>query len=96
MNTAVSADGTMITFDQYGDGPPVIMTVGAFNTRSQTEPLARTLALRPRIALASYVAGGRAALDSLDAASYDVGLGPPSGRRRAAFVKGLARAVTGR
>ena len=39
MDTAVSADGTMIAFDRYGDGPPVVMTVGAFNTRSQTEPL---------------------------------------------------------
>jgi hypothetical protein len=45
MDTVASADGTVIAFDRYGDGPPVIMTVGAFNIRSQTEPLARALAL---------------------------------------------------
>jgi squalene synthase HpnC len=59
-------------------------------------PLATTLALRPRIAVAAFVAGGRAALDSLGTASYDVGLGPPPGRRRAAFAKAFARALTGR
>lgn len=68
MNTAVSADGTMITFDQYGDGPPVIMTVGAFNTRSQTEPLARTLA--PRFTVLNYDRRGRG--DSGDTAPYAV------------------------
>jgi hypothetical protein len=43
MNTVISADGTAIAFDRFGDGPPVIMTVGAFNIRSTTEPLARAL-----------------------------------------------------
>jgi pimeloyl-ACP methyl ester carboxylesterase len=66
MNTAVSADGTMIAFDQYGDGPPVIMTVGAFNTRSQTEPLARTLA--PRFTVLNYDRRGRG--DSGDTPPY--------------------------
>src|SRR5436190_676290 len=41
MGTAISADGTAIAFDRFGEGPPVIMVVGAFNTRSTTEPLAR-------------------------------------------------------
>jgi squalene synthase HpnC len=59
-------------------------------------PLARTLPLRPRVAVAGFVAGGRAALDSLATASYDVALGAPSGRRGGAFAKGFARAVTGR
>lgn len=59
-------------------------------------PLAPTLPLRPRLALAGFVAGGRAALDSLAASSYDVGRGPPSDRRRRAFAKAFARAVTGR
>jgi len=68
MNTAVSADGTMIAFDRYGDGPPVIMTVGAFNTRSQTEPLARTLA--PRFTVLNYDRRGRG--DSGDTAPYAV------------------------
>ena len=68
MNTAVSADGTMIAFDRYGDGPPVIMTVGAFNTRSQTEPLARTLA--PQFTVPNYDRRGRG--DSGDTAPYSV------------------------
>lgn len=59
-------------------------------------PLAGTVALRPRIALACFVAGGRAALDSLAEASYDVTLGPPSDRRRGAFARAFARALTGR
>src|SRR5215475_2797232 len=69
MNTAVSADGTMIAFDRYGDGPPVIMTVGVFNTRSQTEPLARTLA--PHFTVLNYDRRGRG--DSGDTAPYAVG-----------------------
>ena len=68
MNTAVSADGTMIAFDRYGDGPPVIMTVGAFNTRSQTEPLARTLA--QQFTVLNYDRRGRG--DSGDTAPYAV------------------------
>lgn len=59
-------------------------------------PLARTLAVRPRVAVACFVAGGRAALDSLARASYDVALGAPSDRRVGAFAKAFARAVTGR
>jgi squalene synthase HpnC len=59
-------------------------------------PLATTLALRPRIAVACFVAGGRAALHELAGASYDVGFGPPAKRRRGAFVRAFARAVTGR
>ena len=68
MNTAVSADVTMIAFDRYGDGPPVIMTVGAFNTGSQTEPLARALA--PRFTVLNYDRRGRG--DSGDTAPYAV------------------------
>jgi pimeloyl-ACP methyl ester carboxylesterase len=68
MNTAVSGDGTMIAFDRHGDGPPVIMTVGAFNTRSQTEPLARTLA--PRFTVLNYDRRGRG--DSGDTTPYAV------------------------
>jgi pimeloyl-ACP methyl ester carboxylesterase len=68
MNTAVSADGTVIAFDRYGDGPPVSMTVGAFNTRSQTEPLARTLARR--FTVLNYDRRGRG--DSGDTTPYAV------------------------
>jgi pimeloyl-ACP methyl ester carboxylesterase len=68
MDTVTSADGTMIAFDRYGDGPPVIMTVGAFNTRSQTGPLAKALA--PRFTVLNYDRRGRG--DSGDTAPYAV------------------------
>src|SRR5215471_18548220 len=68
MDTIASADGTVIAFDQFGSGPPVIMTVGAFNTRSQTEPLARALA--PRFTALNYDRRGRG--DSGDTAPYAV------------------------
>jgi pimeloyl-ACP methyl ester carboxylesterase len=68
MDTVASADGTMIAFDRYGGGPPVIMTVGAFNTRSQTEPLARAIA--PRFTALNYDRRGRG--DSGDTAPYSV------------------------
>lgn len=42
-----SADGTVIAFDQLGAGPPLIMVVGAFNTRATTAPLAAALRHRP-------------------------------------------------
>jgi pimeloyl-ACP methyl ester carboxylesterase len=66
MDTVASADGTVIAFDRYGDGPPVIMTVGAFSTRSQTEPLARALA--PRYTALTYDRRGRG--DSTDTPPY--------------------------
>ena len=43
MRFVTSADGTTIALDRLGDGPPVIMVVGAFNTRSTTAPLAAAL-----------------------------------------------------
>jgi pimeloyl-ACP methyl ester carboxylesterase len=33
METATSADGTVIAYDQAGDGPPLFVSVGAFCTR---------------------------------------------------------------
>jgi pimeloyl-ACP methyl ester carboxylesterase len=68
LDTVASADGTAIAFDRFGGGPPVIMTVGAFNTRSQTEPLARALALR--FTALNYDRRGRG--DSSDTARYAV------------------------
>jgi pimeloyl-ACP methyl ester carboxylesterase len=68
MNTVTSADGTVIAFDQFGGGPPVIMTAGAFNTRSTTEPLARALA--PQFTVLNYDRRGRG--DSGDTAPYAV------------------------
>jgi pimeloyl-ACP methyl ester carboxylesterase len=44
MHTTTSADGTTIAYDRDGGGPPIIMVVGAFNTRATTAPLACALA----------------------------------------------------
>ena len=66
METVTSTDGTVIVFDRHGDGPPVIMTVGVFNTRSATEPLARALA--PRFTALNYDRRGRG--DSGDTVPY--------------------------
>jgi pimeloyl-ACP methyl ester carboxylesterase len=68
VETAVSHDGTVIAFDRFGDGPPVIMAVGAFNTRSATEPLAR--ALQQRFTVLNYDRRGRG--DSGDTAPYSI------------------------
>jgi squalene synthase HpnC len=55
-------------------------------------PLSRTLRGRPRLAVAAVVAGGRAALDAIQAADCDVLSGTPrAGRRRRAAA--LARAL---
>jgi pimeloyl-ACP methyl ester carboxylesterase len=59
MRTAISADGTKITFDQAGDGPPVILVVGAFNDRSTGAPLAT--ALESRFTVLNYDRRGRGA-----------------------------------
>jgi pimeloyl-ACP methyl ester carboxylesterase len=68
MDSVRSADGTRIAFDRFGDGPPIIMVVGAFNTRSTTEPLARALA--PDFTVLNYDRRGRG--DSEDTLPYAV------------------------
>src|SRR5436190_2189691 len=58
-------------------------------------PLSRTLRGRPRLAVAAFVAGGRAALDAIEAAGCEVLSGTPrAGRRRRAAA--LARALVER
>lgn len=71
---------------------------------SSGAPLARTLAPRPRIAVAGFVAGGRAALDGLPGGGHAPRTGfradadpPPRSRGRArAFAPAFLRAVMGR
>jgi len=46
MKTVRSADGTTIAFDQVGSGPPLILVGAAFNDRSATAPLAKSLETR--------------------------------------------------
>lgn len=40
MNQAISKDGTTIAYDKTGQGPPIILVVGAFNDRATGVPLA--------------------------------------------------------
>jgi squalene synthase HpnC len=58
-------------------------------------PLARTLPPRPRAAIAGFVAGGRATLDAIEAAGYDVWRTTPR-RTRGGFARELPGALVGR
>jgi squalene synthase HpnC len=58
-------------------------------------PLTRTLSLRPRAAVASFIGGGRAALDALAGTGYDMAGGPRAASKRS-FAAGWMRAVWGR
>jgi len=69
MRTVHSADGTKIAFDQTGQGPPVILIVGAFNDRSTGAPLAE--ALESQLTVLNYDRRGRGA--SGDTQPYAVG-----------------------
>jgi pimeloyl-ACP methyl ester carboxylesterase len=68
METVTSADGTVIAFDRLGAGLPLIMVVGAFNTRATTAPLAA--ALQERFTIFNYDRRGRG--DSGDTPPYSV------------------------
>ncbi len=57
-----------IAFDRLGDGPPVILVLGAFNTRATGAPLAAALATRHTVF--NYDRRGRG--ESGDAAPYAV------------------------
>jgi pimeloyl-ACP methyl ester carboxylesterase len=59
MKTKLSADGTKIAFDQTGQGPPIILVVGAFNDRSTGAPLAK--ALESQFTVLNYDRRGRGA-----------------------------------
>ena len=43
MDTTTSADGTVIAFEQIGDGPPVVIVGGAFSTAADGAALAAAL-----------------------------------------------------
>jgi phytoene/squalene synthetase len=58
-------------------------------------PLMHGLPLRPRLAIAGFVAGGRATLLALERAHYDV-LGRRPRRTTAGFAVSLVRVVSGR
>lgn len=63
-----SKDGTDIAFDLIGNGPPLVLVVGAFNDRRSGAALAAFLA--PHFTVLSYDRRGRG--DSGDATTYAV------------------------
>jgi len=66
MRTVISKDGTTIAFDKTGQGPAVILVVGAFNDRSTGTPLAQQL--EKHFTIFNYDRRGRG--DSGDIAPY--------------------------
>src|ERR671916_3202061 len=68
MDTATSRDGTTISFDRSGDGPPVILVCGQSTTRSSNASLAALLA--PDFTVLNYDRRGRG--DSGDTLPYAV------------------------
>ena len=65
METVKSADGTVIAYDRAGDGPPLIVSVGAFCTR---QAFVAPSDLRQRFTVVTYDRRGRG--DSGDAQPY--------------------------
>lgn len=68
MRHVISKDGTRITFEQSGQGPALIMVVGAFNDRTTGMPLGQLL--EPRFTVFNYDRRGRG--DSGDTLPYTV------------------------
>lgn len=66
--TVRSTDGTPIAYERRGEGPPLILVVGAFNERSTGAPLAQYLA--PHHAVFTYDRRGRG--ESGDSAQYAI------------------------
>jgi pimeloyl-ACP methyl ester carboxylesterase len=63
-----SQDGTSIAYERIGDGPPLILVMGAFNDRSTGAPLAA--ALSTQLTVYTYDRRGRG--DSGDILPYAV------------------------
>jgi squalene synthase HpnC len=80
---------------------PAVRALMAFEVRRAREllaagaPLVRTLRGRPALAVAAFVAGGRAALDAIEGAGYDVLDGPPRSSR-AMRARALLATLAGR
>lgn len=69
-------------------------TVRARSLLTAGAPLVRTLQLRPRLAVAGFLAGGRAALDALERSSFEV-LGARPRPTKARFAARWLEAVMG-
>lgn len=68
MEKITSKDGTTIAFDQLGEGPAIILVVGAFNDRTTGIPLARFL--ERHFTVFNYDRRGRG--ESGDSGSYAI------------------------
>ncbi|NEE00424.1 alpha/beta fold hydrolase [Phytoactinopolyspora halotolerans] len=68
MEKVMSADGTVIAFDQLGQGPPIILVAGASCARAVGVPIAE--ALTPHMTVLNYDRRGRG--DSSDTHPYAV------------------------
>jgi pimeloyl-ACP methyl ester carboxylesterase len=68
LSSIASADGTTISYDRAGDGPPVILVLGAFNDRAAGAPLAAYLSAT--LTVVNYDRRGRGT--SGDTAPYAV------------------------
>lgn len=68
MGTVTSKDGTIIAFDQSGQGPALILVVGAFNDRAAGAPLAQFL--ERQFTVFNYDRRGRG--ESTDTAPYAI------------------------
>src|SRR2546425_480063 len=66
LSTVTSKDGTRIAFEQSGEGPAIILVVGAFNDRATGAPLAQFL--KPHFTVFNYDRRGRG--ESGDTAPY--------------------------
>jgi pimeloyl-ACP methyl ester carboxylesterase len=64
----ISQDSTSIAFERTGEGPPLVLVMGAFNDRSTGAPLAG--ALSPRFTVYTYDRRGRG--DSGDTLPYAI------------------------
>jgi pimeloyl-ACP methyl ester carboxylesterase len=70
MKTAISRDGTRISYDEVGQGPPLVLVGGAFNTRSFGPNGGLAPLLAERFTVINYDRRGRG--DSTDTAPYSV------------------------
>jgi pimeloyl-ACP methyl ester carboxylesterase len=69
LNTVTSKDGTRIAFEQSGEGPAIILVMGAFNDRATGAPLAQFL--KPHFTVFNHDRRGRG--ESGDTAPYAIG-----------------------
>ncbi len=68
LGTVTSKDGTRIAFEKSGEGPAIILVLGAFNDKATGVPLTRSL--EPRFTVFNYDRRGRG--DSTDTAPYAI------------------------